>query len=66
MQTLDILPLPTVGQHVLDEDITAAVELFFPTKKGVPSYLMDVATNNGTCGAARRPAGAASRRTAWA
>ena len=47
MQTLDILTLPTAEQHVLDEDITAAVELFFLTKKGVPSHLMDVATNNG-------------------
>ena len=47
MPTLDILPLPTVEQHVLDEDITAAVELFFLTKKGVSGHLIDVATHDG-------------------
>ena len=30
-----------------DADITAAVELFFLTKKGVPAHLIDVTTHEG-------------------
>ncbi len=47
MQTLDILPLSTTEQYLLDEDITAAVEGLLLTKKGVASHLMDVTTANG-------------------
>ncbi|MBC7449053.1 MAG: BON domain-containing protein [Hymenobacteraceae bacterium] len=47
MLTFEIPTLPATAERVTDEDITAAIELFFLTKKGVPSHLLDVATNNG-------------------
>ncbi|MBC7447565.1 MAG: BON domain-containing protein [Hymenobacteraceae bacterium] len=47
MLTFDIPTLPTTAERVTDENISAAIELFFLTKKGVPSHLMDVATSSG-------------------
>ena len=47
MQTLDYDPQSATAEHVSDTDITAAVELFFLTKKGVPAPLIDVATHEG-------------------
>ncbi len=47
MLTFDIPTLPTTAERVTDEDISAAIELFYLTKKGVPSHLLDVATTNG-------------------
>jgi osmotically-inducible protein OsmY len=45
MQTLETFE-QTI-EHVADADITAAVELFFLTKKGVPAHLIDVTTHEG-------------------
>ena len=47
MQTLDFDPQPTTAEHVSDAAITAAVELFFLTEKGVPAHLIDVSTHAG-------------------
>ena len=47
MQTLDYDTQPTTAEHVSDAAITAAVELFFLTKKGVPAHLIDVTTHEG-------------------
>ena len=47
MQTLDFEIQPTTAEHVTDAAITAAVELFFLTKKGVSAHLIDVATHDG-------------------
>ena len=45
MQTLETFE-QTI-EHVADADITAAIELFFLTKKGVAAHLIDVATHEG-------------------
>ncbi len=45
MQTLETFEQTL--EHVADADITAAVELFFTTKKGVAAHLIDVATHEG-------------------
>ena len=47
MQTLDYDPQPTTANHVSDNAITAAVELFFLTEKGVSAHLIDVSTHEG-------------------
>ena len=47
MQTLDYDTQPTIAEHVTDAAITAAIELFFLTKKGVPAHLIDVTTHEG-------------------
>ncbi|WP_310394192.1 BON domain-containing protein [Hymenobacter sp.] len=47
MQTLDYDTQPATAEHVSDADITAAIELFFLTKKGVAAHLVDVATHDG-------------------
>ena len=47
MQTLDYDTQPTTADHVSDAAITAAIELFFLTKKGVPAHLIDVTTHEG-------------------
>ncbi|AMJ66011.1 BON domain-containing protein [Hymenobacter sp. PAMC 26628] len=47
MQTLETFAPPTATEHLSDADITAAIELFFLTKKGVPAHLIDVATHEG-------------------
>ena len=47
MQTLDYDTQPATAEHVTDAAITAAVELFFLTKKGVPAHLIDVTTHEG-------------------
>jgi osmotically-inducible protein OsmY len=47
MQTLDYDTQPTTADHVSDDAITAAVELFFLTEKGVPAHLIDVRTHQG-------------------
>ena len=47
MQTLDYDTQPTTADHVSDAAITAAVELFFLTKRGVPAHLIDVSTHEG-------------------
>ena len=39
--------LPAAAELVADADITAAIELFFLTKKGVASHLIDVTTHEG-------------------
>jgi osmotically-inducible protein OsmY len=45
MQTLETFE-QTI-EHVADADITAAIELFFLTKKGVAAHLIDVVTHEG-------------------
>ncbi len=45
MQTLETFE-QTI-EHVADADITAAIELFFLTKKGVAAHLIDVTTHEG-------------------
>ncbi|QKG55182.1 BON domain-containing protein [Hymenobacter sp. BRD128] len=45
MQTLETFE-QTI-EHVVDADITTAIELFFTTKKGVAAHLIDVATHDG-------------------
>ena len=47
MQTLDYDTQPVTADHVTDAAITAAIELFFLTKKGVPAHLIDVTTHEG-------------------
>ncbi len=47
MQTLETLAPPTASEYLSDADITAAIELFFLTKQGVPAHLIDVATHEG-------------------
>ena len=47
MQTLDYDTQPITADHVTDAAITAAVELYFLTKKGVPAHLIDVTTHEG-------------------
>ncbi|GAB3639326.1 hypothetical protein GCM10027422_49170 [Hymenobacter arcticus] len=47
METLETFALPTATDHLTDAEITAAIELFFLTKKGVPAHLIDVATHGG-------------------
>ena len=47
MQTLDYDTQPVTAEHVTDAAITAAVELYFLTKKGVPAHLIDVTTHEG-------------------
>ena len=47
MQTLDYDTQPATANHVSDAAITAAVELFLLTKKGVPAHLIDVSTHEG-------------------
>jgi len=47
MQTLDYDPQPATAEPVSDVAITAAIELFFLTKKGVPAHLIDVSTHEG-------------------
>ncbi|MGY3090903.1 osmotically-inducible protein OsmY [Hymenobacter sp. UYAg731] len=47
MQTLDYDTQPATANHVSDAAITAAVELFFLTEKGVPTHLIDVRTHAG-------------------
>jgi osmotically-inducible protein OsmY len=47
MQTLETFAPLTDTEHLSDADITAAIELFFLTKKGVPAHLIDVATHDG-------------------
>ena len=47
MQTLDYDSQLVTTQHVTDAAITAAVELFFLTRKGVPAHLIDVSTHEG-------------------
>lgn len=45
MQTLETFE-PTL-EHVADADITAALERFFLTQKGVAAHLIDVMTHEG-------------------
>ncbi|MFD1469484.1 BON domain-containing protein, partial [Hymenobacter caeli] len=47
MQPLDYDVQPATAERVTDADIMAAVELFFLTKKGVSTHLIDVATHDG-------------------
>jgi osmotically-inducible protein OsmY len=47
MQTLETFAPSATADHLSDTDITAAIELFFMTKKGVPAHLIDVATHEG-------------------
>ena len=47
MKTLDFDTQPTKAKHVSDAAITATVELFFLTEKGVPTHLIDVSTHEG-------------------
>ena len=47
MQTFSESLPPLPAEHVADANITAAIELFFLTKKGVSSHLMDVVTQEG-------------------
>ena len=47
MQTLEAFTQLIATEHLSDSDITAAIELFFLTKKGVPAHLIDVATHDG-------------------
>ena len=47
MQTLETFAPLTATEHLSDAEITAAIELFFLTKKGVPAHLIDVATHDG-------------------
>lgn len=47
METLDFDTQPATAEHVTDADITAAIELFFLTKKGVVAHLIDVKTHDG-------------------
>jgi osmotically-inducible protein OsmY len=47
MQTLETFASLTATEHLPDADITAAIELLFLTKKGVPAHLIDVATHDG-------------------
>ncbi|AMR25559.1 hypothetical protein A0257_23000 (plasmid) [Hymenobacter psoromatis] len=47
MQTLETFAPPAPADHLSDADITAAIELFFTTKKGVPAHLIDVAAHEG-------------------
>ena len=47
MQTIDLAAPTTDAEHLADADITAAVEAFFLTKKGVAADLVDVITNEG-------------------
>ena len=47
MQTLETFAPLTDTEHLSDADITAAIELFFAIKKGVPAHLVDVATHDG-------------------
>jgi osmotically-inducible protein OsmY len=47
MQTLEISAPLTSTEHLTDANITAAIELLFLTKKGVPAHLIDVATHDG-------------------
>jgi len=47
MQTLEYDTPSATAEHVADSDITAAVELFFITQKGVAAHLIDVATHAG-------------------
>ena len=47
MQTLETFASSATAEHLSDLDITAAIELFFMTKKGVPAHLIDVATHDG-------------------
>ncbi|WP_223650593.1 BON domain-containing protein [Hymenobacter psoromatis] len=47
MQTLETFAPSATAEHLSDTDITAAIELFFLTKKGVPAHLIDVATHDG-------------------
>lgn len=47
MQTLDYDTQPATAEHVSDDAITAAVEQFFLTEKGVPAHLIDVSTSEG-------------------
>jgi osmotically-inducible protein OsmY len=47
MPTLDYDAQPTTTEHVTDAAITAAVELFFLTEKGVPAHLIDASTHEG-------------------
>ncbi|MFD1469496.1 hypothetical protein ACFQ48_14805 [Hymenobacter caeli] len=59
MQTLAYGTQPAAAEHLSDAAITAAVELFFLTEKGVPAHLVDVATQ----GASR--SSRASPTTCW-
>ena len=47
MQTLKTFAPSATADHLSDTDITAAIELFFLTNKGVPAHLIDVATHDG-------------------
>ncbi|TPG57992.1 BON domain-containing protein [Hymenobacter nivis] len=47
MQTLETFAPPAAADYLSDPEITAAIELFFLTKKGVPAHLIDVATHDG-------------------
>ncbi len=47
MQNLQALIEPATAAPLTDADITAAVELFFLTKKGVSGHLIDVTTHDG-------------------
>ncbi|TDN38795.1 BON domain-containing protein [Hymenobacter sp. UV11] len=47
MQTLETFAPFATADHLSDADITAAIELFFMTKKGVPTHLIDVAAHDG-------------------
>ena len=47
MQTLDYDTQPATAEHVTDAEITAAIELFFLTKKGLVAHLIDVKTHGG-------------------
>ena len=47
MQALETFASPATAEFLSDPEITAAIELFFMTKKGVPAHLIDVATHDG-------------------
>lgn len=47
MQTSEISPFSTATERVPDAAITAAIELLFLTKEGVPTHLMTISTNDG-------------------
>ena len=47
MQTLETFAPLLDAEHLSDTAITAAIELFFLTKKGVPAHLIDVAAHEG-------------------
>jgi len=63
MQTLETFAPSATADHLSDADITAAIGLFFLTKKGGSAHLFDVAVlvGNGRKQAARH-AGAAGIR----